>query len=72
VGDIILADFTQVIGIEKDAMQADSSIHVKFITNETAFRFIYRYDAQPVWNAALTPFKGSNTQSPFVALATRS
>jgi HK97 family phage major capsid protein len=71
VGDIILADYSQVLGIEKGGMAADSSIHVRFITNETAFRFIYRYDAQPVWNAALTPFKGSNTQSPFVALATR-
>jgi HK97 family phage major capsid protein len=72
VGDIILADFSQVIAIEKGAMQADSSIHVKFVSNEMTYRFIYRYDAQPVWNAAMTPFKGSNTQSPFVALATRS
>lgn len=72
VGDIVLADFSQVIAIEKGGMQADSSIHVRFTTNENTFRFIYRYDAQPVWNSALTPFKGSNTQSPFVALATRS
>lgn len=72
VGDILLADYTQVLGIEKGGMQADQSIHVRFITNENTFRFIYRYDAQPIWNSALTPFKGSNTQSPFVALATRS
>jgi HK97 family phage major capsid protein len=51
VGDIISADFLRYIGIEKDAMQADSSIHVRFITNESTFRFIYRYDAQPTWNA---------------------
>lgn len=72
VGDLILADMTQVIGIEKGGMAADQSIHVRFTTNENTFRFIYRYDAQPVWNSALTPFKGSATQSPFVALATRS
>lgn len=71
VGDIILADFSQVLGIEKGGMQADSSIHVRFTTNENTFRFIYRYDAQPVWNTALTPFKGSATQSPFITLATR-
>jgi HK97 family phage major capsid protein len=71
-GDIILADFSQVLAIEKGGMQADSSIHVRFITNENTFRFIYRYDAQPVWNSALTPFKGSATQSPFITLATRS
>lgn len=72
VGDVVLADFSQVVGIEKGGMQADQSIHVRFTTNENTFRFIYRYDAQPVWNTALTPFKGSATQSPFVALATRS
>lgn len=72
VGDIILADMSQVLAIDKDAMQADSSIHVRFTTNENTFRYIYRYNAQPVWNSALTPFKGSATQSPFVALATRS
>lgn len=72
VGDIVLADFSQCIGIEKDQMKADSSIHVKFVSNEMTFRFIYRYDAQPVWNSALTPFKGSATKSPFVALQTRS
>jgi hypothetical protein len=53
-------------------MPADSSIHVRFMTNETTFRFIYRFNAQPIWNSAITPFKGSNTLSPFVALATRS
>ena len=72
VGDIILADYSQYVGIEKGGMQADSSIHVRFATNENTFRFIYRYDAQPVWHSALTPFKGSNTQSPFITLATRS
>lgn len=72
VGDIILADFSQVVAIEKGGLQAESSIHVRFTTNENTFRFIYRYDAQPVWNSALTPFRGSNTQSPFIALQTRS
>ena len=70
-GDIMVADFSQVVGIEKGGVAADSSIHVKFTSNEMAYRFIYRYDAQPVWNSALTPFKGSNTKSPYVKLATR-
>lgn len=70
-GDIMLVDFSQIVAIEKDAMQADSSIHVRFTTNERTFRFIYRYDAQPVWNSALTPFKGSATKSPYVKLDTR-
>lgn len=72
LGDIILADLSQYLMIDKGGMQAASSIHVKFLYDETAFRFVYRCDGQPWWNSALTPFKGTNTQSPFVALATRS
>jgi HK97 family phage major capsid protein len=72
VGDIILADLSQMVAIDKDAMSSESSIHVRFTTNENTFRFIYRYDAQPTWSSALTPYKGSNTLSPFVTLATRS
>jgi len=71
-GDIILADMSQYLLIEKGGMQAASSIHVKFTTDETAFRFVYRVNGQPTWNSPLTPFKGSNTLSPFVVLATRS
>lgn len=71
-GDIFMADLSQFIMITKGAMQSASSIHVKFTTDETVFRFVYRVDGQPLWNAALTPYKGSNTQSPFITLAVRS
>jgi len=71
-GDIILADLSQYVLVDKSAMQSASSIHVKFINDETTFRFIYRVDGQPIWNSPLTPYKGSNTLSPFVVLATRS
>ena len=71
LGDIVLADFSQYLTIGKEALQYATSIHVAFTTDEQAFRFTLRTDGQPIWNAALTPFKGSNTQSPFVALATR-
>jgi len=46
-------------------------MHVKFITDEMTYRFIARNDGQPSWNAALTPKNGSNTLSPYVALAAR-
>lgn len=73
VGDIILADLSQYLCIEKGGLQSASSIHVQFVTDEQVFRFVARIDGQPLWQAALTPFKGtSNTVSPFVALATRS
>lgn len=71
VGDIMLVDLSQYLIIDKGGIQADQSIHVRFINNERTFRFIYRVDGAPLWNSALTPAKGSNTLSPFVALATR-
>jgi len=74
-GDIMLADLQQYLMIDKSGpyggIQAASSIHVKFTHDETAFRFVYRVGGQPLWNSPLTPFKGANTQSPFVVLATR-
>ena len=70
-GDIMLADLTQYVGIEKGGLQADSSIHVRFTTNEKTFRFIARADGQPLWAAALTPFKGTNSLAPFVKLDAR-
>ncbi len=71
VGDIILADFSQYLLIDKGAMQSAASIHVRFLYDESVFRFIYRVDGEPIWNKPLTPYKGTNTLSPFVALATR-
>jgi len=72
VGDIVLADLSQYLMIEKGGVESASSIHVKFETDQTTFRFVMRVDGQPAWNAALTPATGSgNTLSPFVTLATR-
>ena len=69
-GDIILADLSQYIMIDKGGTQAASSIHVLFTTDETAFRFVYRCDGQPMWSTYLTPYKGSTSyQSPFVVLS---
>lgn len=72
VGDIILGDFSQYLTIDKGGVQQASSIHVAFLTDEEVFRWILRFDGQPIRNSALTPYKGTNTTSPFVTLATRS
>ncbi len=72
VGDIIFADMSQYILVDKGGVKADSSMHVKFLTDEMTFRFTYRVGGQPWWSAALTPKNGSNTLSPFITLATRS
>jgi HK97 family phage major capsid protein len=71
VGDILLADMTQYLLAQRNDARADTSIHVAFLTGETAFRFMLRMDGQPTWKKPLTPYQGSITKSPFVALATR-
>lgn len=70
-GDIQFVDLYQYLGIDKGATEAASSIHVRFLYDETAFRFIYRFNGQPKQAAPITPFKGANTLSPFVVLQQR-
>jgi HK97 family phage major capsid protein len=72
LGDLILANFKDgYILAEKGGIQADMSIHVRFIYDESVFRFVLRLDGQPVRASALTPYKGTITQGHFVALAAR-
>ena len=72
VGDIILANLPNgYILAEKGGVQSDMSIHVRFIYDESVFRFVLRVDGQPVRASALTPYKGSDTLSHFIVLATR-
>ena len=67
-GDILLADMSQYYLWSKGDTQEETSMHVYFTTDETAFRFVYRVDGLPVANSAITPFHGSTTTSPFVVL----
>ena len=71
-GDIVLADLDQYLMIDKGAIAQAWSMHVRFINDEQTFRITYRVDGQPAWTSALTPYKGTNTLSPFVVLAVRS
>jgi len=72
-GDIMLASLSQYQTIVKGGVQAASSIHVNFTADETAFRFIYRTDGEPLWNSAVESFASSaTTKSPFVVLTAAS
>lgn len=71
VGDVILADLGGYVLAEKGGVQSDMSIHVRFVYDESVFRFVLRVDGQPVRASALTPYKGTATQSHFITLATR-
>jgi HK97 family phage major capsid protein len=71
-GDIVLGDFSQYLLVEKGGVEEAESIHVKFLTDETAFRFIVRNNGQPMDDEPITPLNGTNELSPFVSLAVRS
>lgn len=71
LGDIALVDLSQYLLIDKGGINTAASIHVRFLYDESVFRFVYRVDGQPIWSTALTPYKGASTLSPFVALAAR-
>jgi HK97 family phage major capsid protein len=66
-GDLILADMNEYLLATRNS-NLDVSMHVRFLNDEQAIRLIIRMDGQPAWNSAVTPFNGTNTQSPFVVL----
>ena len=71
-GDIYLASFGRgYIYSQKGGMQSDMSIHVRFVYDESVFRFVLRIDGQPLLRSAITPYKGTNTLSHFVKLDSR-
>lgn len=72
LGDIVLADLSKYRAITKTGgARVDTSIHLKFDTDETVFRFIFRLAGAPWWTKAITPRDGANTLSCFVTLASR-
>jgi HK97 family phage major capsid protein len=73
LGDIALVDLTKYRAITKSGgARVDTSIHLKFDTDETVFRFIFRLAGAPWWSKPITPRSGSsNTLSAFVTLASR-
>jgi HK97 family phage major capsid protein len=73
-GDILFCDLKGYLLAKKGNIQSDMSIHVRFVYDESVFRFVLRTTGQPIRSSALTPFKGgsSYTQSHFIALDTRS
>ena len=71
VGDIVLADMSEYIIIDKGTMDWAASMHVQFLTDEMTYRMTYRIDGQPTLNSVITAYKGTATQAHFVSLATR-
>ena len=70
VGDLILLAPSQYYIIEKGrGIETASSMHVYFDSFQMAFRFMYRIDGQPMWLSSVTANDGTNTISPYIALA---
>ena len=74
LGDISLVDLSNgYVLAEKGGISSDMSVHVRFVYDESVFRFVMRVDGQTIRSTTLTPYKGgaSSTQSHFIALEAR-
>lgn len=71
VGDLVLADLGQYITISKGGVTQAASMHIEFLTDQMALRFTLRVDGRPAHVSPITPYKGTNTQSFFLGIATR-
>ena len=72
--DICLIDWSQYAVAYKGTFtpQVESSAHLYFDSNKTAFRLVFRIDGAPLWETYMTPANGSIYKSPIVVLDTRS
>lgn len=69
-GDIMNVVWSEYLFGEYMPMREESSIHVRFVNHESAFKFWQELAGMPWWDAPLTPVNGS-TLSPVVSLAAR-
>lgn len=71
LGDLSLVNWNEYLEGQLGGPSFEESIHVRFETNERAFRFNIYNDGAPWWRSPLTPKKSAVTLSPFVALQAR-
>lgn len=72
-GDIFFVDFKQYLALLKTGAnpRVDTSIHLWFDQNITAFKFILRVGGKPWWSTTQAARDGSATYSPYVTLEAR-
>ena len=71
-GDIFFVNLSHyLVAMKTSGVRAETSIHLWFDYDTTAFRFIMRIAGMPWWSTTISPRDGSNTLSPFVTLAER-
>jgi HK97 family phage major capsid protein len=71
-GDLSLIDFAGYAAfVHSSGTRFDSSIHLYFDFDRTAFRWIMRVGGMPYLSTPLSPADGADTMSHFISLATR-
>ena len=71
VGDIMLIDPRYYLVGDRQATTVASSIHERFIYDQTTFRAVHRVDGQPWLSAPLRYEDGTTQVSPFVVLGAK-
>lgn len=70
-GDLYLVDWGHYGLATKGNVKEAESVHVRFLYDETAYRFTYRINGKPLIRTYYLGSNGSDKYSPFVTLAER-
>lgn len=71
-GDIILANWTYYMSINKGQVNQLSSPHVEFLRDILVLKFTFRVNGRPAYDEPILTEQSAVTRSPFVTLQTRS
>lgn len=71
LGDLMCVNWSQYLDGIYRPFEGVSSMHVRFLEHETAFKFWMRGMGAPWWRSPLTPKRSTSTLSPYVALEER-
>jgi len=71
LGDIILVDLSRYLLVLRSLIQTAVSVHVRFLTDELAYRFTLRAAGGPIDGDVLIPANGNLTKSSAITLAAR-
>ena len=72
IGDFVFANLSDYLLISKGGIKQTTSMHAEFVRDRQLMKFTWRVNGAPRTRVPLTPFKGADTLSPYIALAARS
>jgi HK97 family phage major capsid protein len=70
-GDIVLCDFSRYAISQREQIRNELSLEIRFLTDEAAFRAVWRVGGQSIDRAPVASLNGGALTSSFVALAQR-